>query len=299
MSVNIVPQWAVSQFSNTIALKLQIMGSMLRSCVTEGPHVGEQASPLDQVGAVEMLDVTGRFEPMPRVDAPLDRRWVSPLDFDLPQMIDSFDVLRILTDPNGAFMRNAVIAAGRKIDDVIIAAFLATAKTGKDGTTSTIFTAANEVDVAVGGANSRLNVAKLLAVKELMRANFVDFDNEEVYVGLTAKDESALLNEIQITSEQFNRQDKPVLSDGKITRFLGMNFVYAERIELKAAGSNEVNVPVWVKSGMHLGIWGDITSRMDERVDTRGIPKQLYVKMTIGATRTEENKVYNIESYRA
>jgi len=299
MSVDIVPSWAVSQFANTVGLKLQIMGSMLRSCVTEGQHVGEQASPLDQVGAVEMLDVTGRFEPMPRVDAPLDRRWVSPLDFDLPQMIDTFDVLRILTDPEGSFMRNAVLAAGRKIDDVIIAAFLATAKTGKTGTTSTSFTAANEVDVAVGGANSRLNVAKLLAVKELMRANFIDFDTEEVYCALTAKDESALLYEIQITSEQFNRQDKPVLSDGKITRFLGINFVYCERVELKAAGTNEVNVPVWVKSGMHLGIWGDITARVDERNDVRGIPRQLYVKQTIGATRVEENRVYNIESYRA
>jgi hypothetical protein len=272
---------------------------MLRSCVDEGTHVGEQASPLDQVGAVEMLEVTGRFQPMPRVDAPLDRRWVTPADFDLPQDIDSFDILRIITEPSGPFMRNAVFAAGRKIDDTIIAAFLGTAKTGKTGTTSTSFTAANEVDVAVGGANSRLNVSKLLAVKELMRANFIDFDTEEVYCALTAKDESALLNEIQITSEQFNRQDKPVLSDGKITRFLGINFVYCERVELKGAGTNEVNVPVWVKSGMHLGMWGDIKARVDERTDLRSVPQQLYVTLTCGATRVEENRVYNIESYRA
>lgn len=298
MSENIVPQWAIKQFANTIGLKLQIQGSMLRMCVMEGTHRGASASPLDQVGAVNMLEVTSRFTPMPRVDAPLDRRWVSPTDFDLPQMIDPFDALRIMTDPQGKLMENAVNAAGRAIDDVIIAAFTGTAKTGIDGTTSTSFTAGNEIDVAVGGANSRLNVQKLLAVKEVMRANFVDFDREEVYCALTAKDESALLNEIQITSEQFNRQDKPVLSDGKITRFLGITFVYCERLESEGAGTNEVNVPVWVKSGMHLGVWGDIASRIDERQDVRGIPTQLYVKLTIGATRTEEAKIYNIESYR-
>ena len=210
MSIELVPQWAISQFSSTIGLKLQVMGSMLRSTVTEGHHIGKQASVIDQVGAVEMLEVTGRFQPMPRVDAPLERRWVTPTDYDLPQMVDKFDLLRLMTDPQSTLMRNAVIAAGRKLDDVIIAAFLGTAKTGESGATSTSFAAANEVDVAVGGANSRLNVAKLLAVKELMRANFVDFDTEEVYLALTAKDESALLNEIQITSEQFNRQDKPL-----------------------------------------------------------------------------------------
>lgn len=298
MSLNI-PDWYVSQFSTNVMLKLQIMGSMLRSCVTEGFHQGKQASPVDQIASVEMLDVTGRFQPMPRVDAALDRRWVTPSDFDLPQMIDTFDKLRLITDPEGIYVRNAVLAAGRKIDDVIIAAFQATAKTGETGATSTSFTAGNEVDVAVGGANSRLNVAKLLAVKELMRANFIDFDQEEVYCGLTAKDESALLNEIQITSEQFNRQDKPVLSDGKLTRFLGINFVYAERIEAKAAGTNEVNVPVWVKSGMHLGIWGDVTTSISKRNDIRSEPWQSYVTGTFGATRLEENKVYNIESYRA
>jgi hypothetical protein len=297
MSLNI-PDWYVSTFSTNVMLKLQIMGSMLRSTVTEGFHQGKLASPVDQIASVEMLDVTGRFQPMPRVDAALDRRWVSPSDFDLPQMIDSFDKLRLITDPESIYTRNAVLAAGRKIDDVIIAAFLATAKTGETGATSTSFTAGNEVDVAVGGANSRLNVAKLLAVKELMRANFVDFDQEEVYCALTAKDESALLNEIQITSEQFNRQDKPVLSDGKITRFLGINFVYAERLEAKAAGTNEVNVPVWVKSGMHLGIWGDVSTSISRRNDIRSEPWQSYVTGTFGATRLEENKIYNIESYR-
>jgi hypothetical protein len=297
MSLNI-PDWYVSQFSTHVMLKLQIMGSMLRNTVTEGFHQGKQASPVDQIASVDALQVTGRFQPMPRVDAALDRRWVSPTDFDLPQMIDSFDKLRIITDPEGLYVQNAVLAMGRAIDDVIIAAFQATAKTGETGATSTVFTAANEVDVAVGGANSALNVAKLLAVKKLMRANFVNFDQEEVYCALTAVDEAALLNEIQIISSDFNGANKPVLTDGKITRFLGINFVYCERIEAKAAGTNEVNVPVWVKSGMHLGIWGDVTTNISQRNDTRSIPWQSYVTGTFGATRLEEAKIYNIESYR-
>jgi len=266
--------------------------------VSEGSYTGKQASPVDQIGKVEMQDVTNRFAPMGRVDAALDRRWVTPSDFDLPQLIDTFDKLRLLTDPESSYTQNAVYAAGRKIDRLIILAFTAAAKTGEQGATSTSVVAGNETDVAVGGANSRLNVAKLLTTKETMRINSVDFDMEEVYCGLTAKDESALLNEIQIISSDFNGGDRPVLKDGKVQRFLGINFVYCELIESVAAGTNEVNVPVWVKSGMHLGIWNDIQSSISKRNDLRGEPWQSYVTATFGATRLEENKVYNIESYR-
>jgi hypothetical protein len=61
------------------------------------------------------------------------------------------------------------------------------------------------VDVAVGGANSRLNVEKLLSVKELMRAKHVDFEREQIYCILTAKDESALMREAEITSRRVQR----------------------------------------------------------------------------------------------
>ena len=298
MSVNLPDHYTIS-FSTNISLLLQQKGSLLRPCVMEGTYTGKQASPVDQVGKVEMAEVTNRFAPMPRTDAAVDRRWVTPTDYDLGQMIDTFDKLRLLTDPESSYTQNAVFAAGRKIDTAIITAFLASAKTGEQGATATAFTAGNEVDVAIGGANSRLNVAKLLGVKELMRANFVDFDMDEAYCGLTAKDESSLLNEIQIISSDFNGGDRPVMKDGKMTRFLGINFKYCELIESVAAGTNEVNVPVWTKSGMHLGVWNDINTQIDRRQDVRGIPWQVYVKVTIGATRIEENKVYNIESYRA
>ena len=174
-----------------------------------------------------------------------------------------------------------------------------TAKTGEAGGTSTSFTAGNEVDVATGGSNSRLNVAKLLALQELMLANAVDFMNEEVVIPLTAKDNSALLNEIQIISSDFNGGDRPVLKDGRVQRFLGMTFVYCQLTETVLAGTNEVTIPAWVKSGMHLGIWNDVTTSISKRNDLQGEPWQAYVYMTAGATRLEENKVYAMESYRA
>lgn len=298
MSLNIPDHYVIS-FTTNIELLLQIKGSKLRGTVTEGHYVGKQAAVVDQIGSVEMSQVTSRFAPIVFSDANVDRRWVVPTDWDLAQRIDSFDKLRLLTDPESSYTQNAVFSAGRRMDRTVIQAFQATAKTGEQGGTNTSFTAANEVDVAVGGANSRLNVAKLLEVKEKMMANFVDFDMEEAYVGLTAKDNTSLLNEVQITSAQFNGQDRPVLKDGKVDSFLGFRFIPCELIESAAAGTNEVTVPVWVKSGMHLGIWNDIQNTPSRRMDLKGHPYQIYTQATFGATRTQENKVYAIESYRA
>jgi hypothetical protein len=263
-----------------------------------GSHVGKHASPVDQFGSVEMQTVSSRFAPMGRVDAATDRRWVFPSDYDLPQLIDSFDKLRLITDPSSAYVQNAVLAAGRQFDKLICSAFTGTAKTGESGSTSTIFTAANEVDVAVGGANSKLNVAKIKAVKELMMANHIDFDMEECYIGITAADHAALLNEVQIISSDFNG-GMPVLQNGKISSFLGFNFIHCELIETSLAGTNEVTLPVWVKSGMYLGMWNDINNSVSQRNDLQGEPWQLYTIMTAGATRLEEDKVYAVESYRA
>lgn len=298
MSVNL-PTHFVQQYSTNIALLLQQKGSKLRGAVTTGSHVGKQASPVDQVGSIEMQAVTTRFAPMGRVDAPTDRRWVFPSDFDLPQMIDSYDKLRLITDPESTYVQNAVMAAGRQFDKLILDAVTGTAKTGETGATSTSFTAGNEVDVAVGGANSKLNVAKIKAVKELMMANFVDFDMEEAFIGITAADHASLLNEIQVISSDFNGGGAPVLRDGKIDQFLGFKFIHSELIETELAGTNEVTLPVWVKSGMYLGMWNDIQNSVSRRNDLQGEPWQLYTYMTAGATRLEEDKVYAIESYRA
>lgn len=122
MSVNI-PTHYVQQYSTNISLLLQQRGSKLRGTVLTGSHVGKAASPVDQIGKVEMQPVTTRFAQMGRVDAPTDRRWVYPSDFDLPQLIDTFDKLRTITDPSSAYVQNAVMAAGRQFDKLLCSAF--------------------------------------------------------------------------------------------------------------------------------------------------------------------------------
>lgn len=293
MSINL-PTHYVQQYANTISLLLQQKNSRFESAVTTGSYIGKQASPVDQIGAIDMLPVTTRFAPMGRVDAALDRRWVSPSDFELPQLIDSFDKLRLLNDPSSAYLQNAIQAANRKKDDLIYAAFFGTAKTGEVGGTSTAFGATQFVSVNTGGTASNLNVAKLRAGKRILMANEVDFDEDQVYCAISSVEHDSLLNEIQVVSTDFN--DKPILTEGRVTRFLGINFIVSERMTTAtddAAGTSR-QIPMWAKSGMHLGTWNDMQTDITQRKDLSGVPWQAYLAMSMGATRLEEKKIVRI-----
>jgi hypothetical protein len=270
----------------------------LRGAVTEAPYVGTSASPVDQLGLIEMQDVDGRFQPMPRVDAPTDRRWVIPLDADLPQLIDSFDKLRLLTDPTSSYVVNAVSAAGRKFDDRILNGFFAAASTGVTGGTSTVFSATQFVGVSTGGATSNLNVAKLEAGRRLFLANECDLEAEDLNVCITSVEDQSLRNELQVISLDFN--ESPVFNDkGLIMRWRGFNFFHSERAALTTTAADDLagqskGIPMWIKSGMHLGIWNDINTNISQRNDLRGEPWQAYTKLSANATRLEETKVVRI-----
>lgn len=289
MSVNIPTHFA-QQFSTNVGLLLQQKGSKIRNAVMTGSHVGKQASPVDQIGAVEAQLVTTRFGQMPRVDAPTDRRWVFPSDYDLPQLIDSFDKLRLLTDPKSAYVQNAVYGLGRKIDAKILEAINGTAKTGESGSTSTTLPSAQKVVVGFGAAaDVGLTVAKLREAKRILMAANVDIESDPIYCVVKALQLDNLLAEVQVISTDFN--DRPVLVDGKLTRFLGINFIHSELLE---AASGDDLVPVFAKSGVYLGLWNDIQTSISKRNDLQSEPWQAYCQMTVGATRLEEKKVVQI-----
>lgn len=292
MSVNLPTHYA-QQFSTNIALLLQQKGSKLRGTVMGGTHTGsKQASPVDQIGKIAAQKVTTRFGAMPRVDAPTDRRWVFPVDYDLPQLIDHFDKLKMLLDPESSYVQNAMYAMGRAMDDEIIAAFFGTAKTGESAGTSTTFPAGNQVAVNYSAAsNVGLTVAKLREAKRLLMSYEVDLESDPLTAVVTAKQHDDLLKEAQIISLDYN--DKPVLVEGRIVRFLGINFVHCERVGVD--GSSYRRVPVYAKSGMYLGSWEEINTEVSKRNDLQGVPWQAYAKGSFGATRLEENKIIEIK----
>lgn len=285
MSVNL-PSHYVTQFANNVQLLLQQQGSRLRPFVDVGSHFGKQSAVVDQIGAIAAQPVTGRFQPKDRVDATVTRRFVMPSDFDLNQMIDSFDKLRMITDPSSQYVQNAVNAMGRQMDNLILDAMAGTAYIGEIGTATQAFSSANNVTTTVGGSGAcPINVVKLRQARRVLLAGNVD-PNEQVYCAINARQHDFLLGETQVQSRDYN--ERPALVDGVVSSYCGIKFIVTELID--STGTVDL-CPVWVKSGVHLGVWQDVKSSIAMRDDLKGDPWQAYLMMTMGATRLEEAKV--------
>lgn len=285
-----------TQFSTNLEMRLQQMGSKLRGRVREGFHVGRQASPVNQLAPVKLKTPQGRFAPKQRTDADFTRRWVFPKDGDLDQLIDSFDELKTIVDPKSMYLTNATNAVGRAWDDEIILQATGTAYTG-NGADATALTPENFdttafriADTFGASAATGLNVAKLIEAKRIFRHYENDLDTDPLTLVIGSQQESDLLNQVQVVSTEFN--DKPVLVDGRVVRFLGFDIVYSER--LPTYTTNTRGVLAFVKSGMYLGMWKDQTNRVSIRNDLTGEPYDLYTMVSYGATRLEPGKMIQI-----
>lgn len=282
---------AVQQYTNTVQLLVQQKGSRLRDTVMVQQHYGKQAVAVDQYAPVNATKVQGRAAPIVWTDTANDRRWVSPADYRWVDGVDNFDKLRLLNDPMSSYVQSGAFAMLRAMDDEIINGFFGVAKTGETGSNSTNFLSANQISVSFGAsAATGLNVAKLIEARRILMANEVDLEMDPLYCIISAKQHANLLNEIQVVNSDYAATKR--LENGQLTSFLGINFIHSERLPIN--GSSYRRVPVYTKSGMHLGLWNDVTTSIDKRVDLESLPWQVYVYGTFGATRTEEKRIVEI-----
>lgn len=296
-----IPQHYQDQYTTNVEFLLQAEGGLLSDCVMVGSHKGEFASPVNQFGAVKAQRRTQRHADTPLISTPHARRWVQPSDYEWADLIDAQDVLRTLIDPQSAYTVNGVNAMRRAQDDQVLFGFFGDAKTGPKGAgTETFDTTTYNVAATVGaGASTGLNVAKLKRVRKIFRQAHVDLERDPIYMLLTAEEEEDLLTQTQVINMDY--QTKPVLEDGRVTRFLGINFKYMEFTD-EAFYDAAVNMsdgagvnynPAWARSGMHLGIWESLMVRVGERAD-KGYSTQVYVRGSYGATRLQQGKVIRV-----
>ncbi len=279
---------SVQQYRANVELLLQQQDSRLRNAVTVGSYVGKVASVVEQFGEATAVERTSRHADTPLLDLSQDKRWVSPKDYEWASLIDNQDRLRAIIELTSPYAMAGAAAMNRVTDDVILAAIFGTNFIGENGTTAetfgTVGSGAYDVGVNVGGTASSLNVAKLqTSIRLLMTANRGEL-MEPVYGAISSFEHDALLKEMQIVNKDYG--NSAVLVDGKVSKFMGVNFIITERLTIT---SGNRLIPIWLKSGMHLGMWDGVTAKITERND-KGHATQVYLAMTLGATRTQLGK---------
>ena len=273
----------VNQFSANIQMLSQQMGSLLRAAVDVESVNGEKAF-FDQVGQAAAVLRTSRHADTPIVDTPHSRRMVTMSDYEYADLIDDQDKVRLLVDPTSTYSRAAAAAMGRAMDDVIIAAALGTAKTGKDGSTDTALPSDQKIAVASSG----LTIAKLVEAKQILDEGNVD-PSIARHIVCAPKQISDLLNNTTVTSSDYNTVK--ALAMGEINTFVGFNFHVSNR--LNTDGSGDRQVIAFASDGIKLAVGKEPAARIDERAD-KSYATQIYYCQSIGATRMEESKVVEI-----
>jgi hypothetical protein len=279
----------IQQYANTLEHLVQQRGSRLMKGVTTRSYTGKAAKVVEQIGAVEAVEILDRHADTQLTDTPHAARWAFPRDWGTADMVDKQDLIRMLTDPRSAYAINQANALGRKIDDLIIDAFFTdTAKIGENGSTSVTYANDGGNTVDSSGTNA-MTVDKLREAKKLLMADEVDVDNETLWCAITAQQHDDLLSQTQAINLDY--QTRPVLMEGKITAFMGFNFIHTERLTLDA--NSDRLCPAWAQSGMVLGQWDGIESNVD-RIPLKWNNWLVQSRGTWGATRTEGEKIVKI-----
>lgn len=282
MSIQITTAF-VEQYKSNVFHLAQQKGSRLRDAVRSESVTGKSHF-FERIGSTAALKRTSRHADTPRVDTPHSRRRVTMEDYDWADLIDQEDKVRMLISPQSEYAKAGAYAMGRAMDDAIIAAATGNAYAGVSGGTSVALPAGQKIAVASSG----LSVTKLISAKEILDGADVDPD-EERYLICSAKQISDLLALTQITSADYN--SVKALVQGQIDTFMGFKFIRSERLGLD--GSSNRQVLAFTKSAIGLAVGKDMSTKISERAD-KNYATQVFLSMTIGATRVEDEKVVEI-----
>ena len=194
--IDAITVFNVTDYTSNVELLLQQKGSKLRSLVRNESFVGDAADYIEQVGLVTAVKRVTRHGDTPLVPTPTDRRWVQPTDFEIADLIDDQDKLRLIIDPTSPFAMAQAAALGRATDDVIIEGAFGTNQTGQTITANAVTFDSNNLIVAGG---TGLTIDKLRSIRQGMAEAEVDFDMEVVHAIVTPAGLNNLLETTEVT----------------------------------------------------------------------------------------------------
>lgn len=274
----------IKQFKDDIIQAVQQKNNPLDNTIRRQENMKGEEFFFHKLGSVDLLEKTSRNAPTPFIDPSHSRRKMVANSFHAALFIDDFDTDRgIITGLQADYKEALIYGAKRQKADVIIAAATGVAYEGKTGQTAVNFLSAQEV--AAGGAGMTAN--KILDGLEIIQANDVDPD-EKIYCVLSPKQHRELLDDNKIISRDFN--SLAVLDKGIVGSFANVNFIVSNRLTL--TGSDR-EVLLYTERALGFGMVRDITMKSAENAE-RSFTNTLYIKLDIGATRVEDEKMVKI-----
>lgn len=284
----------VQSYGRNVQMISQQMNSRLFSKVRVENPTGERHY-FELYGThAEPEEVTVRHGDLNYQDTVFSRVAVDVIAYEDPRLISKFDEVKMLVDPLSPVVAAQAASFGRKIDKLICEAAFAAKLTGKTGTTSSSFPAANVVavddhDFGSGSGDALLTVSKILQAKAILDANEVPEDGR--FFVADGYNLTALLGTAEASSKDFVSQAN--IERGELKYFGGFEFIKTEQVQLDGSGYRRC--VAGHKNGLGFAVNKNPMSDISENKGKSGLPYQAYYCMQGAATRLDDNAIVEVK----
>ena len=287
-SVNIA---FVQQFKSNVIHLVQQQGSRMRGVVQLKENLVGKQTHFERLASTSVVKRTTRHGDTPLVDSVHSRRRCTMNDYEWADLVDKQDEIRMIIEPKSAYALTASWAMGRQMDTDIFAAAIgnSVAVDSSDSGSNVALGSGQKVAYNLGGTAIGITLAKIRRAKRILdAAEAPDFGR---VLSINAQMLEELLGVTEVVSADYN--SVKALVNGELNTFLGFNFIRTELTPWQSETNDRRGSLAIQGSGMAMAIGQDVITRIDERAD-KSYSTQVYLCMTFGAVRVEEEKVVEI-----
>jgi Phage capsid protein len=255
-------QWFIHGVSENVTFLAQQKKSKVMSAMRSKENVIGKTWPFNRIGATSMMQVA-RDAATVYLNPPQSKRRAVLVDFAAAVLIDEFDEVKTLTNPQSEHAQNIAYARNRTIDDQALAiaglgvagvagtavgGILGLATNVDEGAETTSTTALPSTQQIVNGGTG-LTMAKLRNAVRILKSADIEFDAEEIYIAYSPAAASQLLADTTVTSSDFGTIQR-LISGGFGTDEMWMGFKWRMSTRLPSAAANIRSLAVWAKSAV-------------------------------------------------
>ena len=311
--MGLVQEWQTKQYTDNVLHLSQQKGSVLEQMCRKENMTGSIAKFFDKIGTTTALVRGGKNSDTPNVDMDHLRRRLSVASYNWATLVDNVEKMKQIHSLESEYLKAAVMAFGRRKDGIILNALEASAWEGEEGTTAVELPKTQKLASVKSSALSTLNVGTLRDLKLMFDKKDIDPMLARYFI-CTPEEIYAMLGELEVTNYDYN--NVKALAEGKVDTFMGFKFVTTNLINrgpqsgLVADDKFDLATGAYSSSGsapaatakrcfavagdaVILGYGEDIKTRMSER-DDKNYNAQVYVEMTLGGMRLEDEKVIQV-----
>lgn len=296
----------IRKYTDMILHELQQNESRLFPIATVEQVEGERTY-FNKTGKASSRIRTARLEKIVRNDRTYERRFVSPVAIDSTETpYDMMDADRWARDPQPEVLESMAKEMQRQKDVIILNGLTGNAAVETNGVIANVGLNLTDFNVAVNTntytdltGDTGLHEGKILVAKEKILAAYGMDPHDVPFVIGSVRDltglQSRAFNSTSGASAGFFQGLPKINGTGLFSAldgFLGCRYIAYEELGVDTSGDRQCYMVA--PGALKLGIWRDLSFKINEVPDLSGIPLQLHAQMSIGALRMYEEKVVRI-----